>query len=131
MRARMPKSFLTFEQGDLVVATIIFAEQTAAKKRPALVISSFAHNAISDDVVLLKITSKENKSKGLVSLSPESVIGGRLKLESFIAVDNPVTVYKGIIESKIGRVSDSKLSEVKSRFAEIFGISSMPVGGKN
>ena len=93
----MPKNYLNFEQGDIVVATIVFAEQTGAKKRPALVISNAGHNSSSDDVVLLKITSKAYKSKNLVGLLPQDLSEGLLRVESFVAVDIPVSVYNGII----------------------------------
>ncbi len=49
---------LSFEQGEIVVAPIPFSSQFSAKIRPALVISKKAYNNKSEDIIVLKVTSK-------------------------------------------------------------------------
>ncbi len=111
-----------FEQGDLVVADLIFSEQTGVKRRPALVISNSKFNRESDDLILLKITSQGSKTKYDVLLTSKDLEKGRLKTESQIMVDNPVTAYKKIIETKIGKISNQKLKEVKQKIRELYGL---------
>jgi mRNA interferase MazF len=111
-----------FEQGDLVVAHIMFSEQVGVKRRPALVISNSKFNKESDDLILLKITSKGSKTRYDVRLTPKDLEKGKLKTESQIMTDNPVTAYKKLIESKIGKISNQKLKEVKQKIRGLYGL---------
>jgi len=113
---------LNFEQGELVVAFLLFSEQIGAKKRPALVISNTSYNKKSEDIILLKITSQAKKTDYDIPLNQEDLAEGKLKVESQVMVDNPVTTYKGLIESKIGRISNQKLLEVKKKIKELYNL---------
>lgn len=116
----MQKNSLNFEQGDIVVALLLFSEQIGVKRRPALVISNSKFNKKSDDLILLKITSKGHKTDYDVPLNPKDIEEGKLKTESQIMVDNPVTTYKQLIDSKIGKISNQKLNEVKQKIKELY-----------
>ena len=111
-----------FEQGDIVVATLMFSEQVGAKTRPALVISNSNFNQGSDDIILLKISSKAQITKFDVPIRQADFIEGELKLDSKIIVDNPVTTYKNMISAKAGKISQQKLQEVKQKIKELFEI---------
>ncbi|MBN2127070.1 MAG: type II toxin-antitoxin system PemK/MazF family toxin [Candidatus Diapherotrites archaeon] len=113
---------LIFEQGDIVIANVLFSEQIGMKTRPALVISNSEFNKKSDDLILLKITSKGKKTQFDVNLTSEDVTEGFLKQESNIMVDNPVTVYKRLIETKTGKITKQKLKEVKQKIKELYQI---------
>lgn len=52
---------LSFEQGDIVIAQLLFSEQIGLKIRPALVISNTKYNKENDGIILLKITSAGKK----------------------------------------------------------------------
>ena len=54
---------LSFEQGDIVIAQLLFSEQIGLKIRPALVISNTKYNKENDGIILLKITSDGKKNK--------------------------------------------------------------------
>ena len=114
-RVKMLMNSLNFNPGDIVVATILFSEQVGAKKRLALVLSNIEYNKKSDDIILLKITSKGKKNKYYAELTQKDLEEGKIKLESQIMVDNPVTTYKQLIESKVGRITKQKLKEVKQK----------------
>lgn len=113
-------SSLSFKQGDIVVANVLFSEQTGAKKRLALVISNSDYNQHSDDIIVLKITSKGNNSKFDVSLIQKDLALGTIKLDSQIMVDNPVTTYIKQIDSNVGKISAQKLQEVKQKIKELY-----------
>ena len=85
---------MTIEQGELVVADILFAEQDSKKRRLALVISGNKYNKTSKDIVVLKVTSKINNSQYSVNLTNDSTIKKALKKESIIRADFPVTIAK-------------------------------------
>lgn len=52
----------TFERGDIVLVPFPFSDQTAIKKRPAVIVSSNVYNRISADLVIMAITSKVEKA---------------------------------------------------------------------
>ena len=57
----MHMNSLSFEQGDIVIAQLLFSEQIGLKIRPALVISNTKYNKENDGIILLKITSAGKK----------------------------------------------------------------------
>jgi mRNA interferase MazF len=112
----------SFEQGDIVIAQLLFSEQIGLKIRPALVISNTHYNEKNDDIVLLKITSAEKKTKYDLALTEKDMQTGKLKAESTIMVDNPVTTYKGMIQTKAGKITKEKLNQVKEKIVELYEI---------
>ena len=72
---------LNFEQGDIVIAELLYSEQIGLKLRPALVISNTKYNKTSDDIILLKITSSEKNTKYDLPLKAEEMETGKLKNE--------------------------------------------------
>jgi mRNA interferase MazF len=116
----MQKNYSNFKQGDIVVAELPFAEQTGWKRRPALVISNSEYNKDSEDLILLKITSKELETKFDVVFNNQDLIEGELSVESKIMVDNPVTTYLNLIDKKIAKLSEKKLLIVKQKMIELY-----------
>lgn len=47
-----------FEFGDVVLVPFPFTDQSQAKKRPAVVVSSAAYNAARPDVIVMAVTSQ-------------------------------------------------------------------------
>ena len=113
-------NFLNFEQGDIVIAELLYSEQIGLKLRPALVISNTNYNKKSDDIILLKITSKDKKTKYDINLIAEDMETGKLKSRSQIMIDNPVTTYKGVIQTKVGKINQAKLKDVKQKMREFY-----------
>ena len=54
-----------YKRGDVVLVPFPFSNQTDAKKRPAVIISSDAYNNISSDIVIMAITSQTEKTIGI------------------------------------------------------------------
>ena len=111
-----------FEQGEIVVAQILYSEQIGIKTRPALVISNTKYNKDSEDIILLKITSKSKQTKYDIELINSDLTTGELTKESMIMTDNPVTTYREMITAKIGKISKNKLNQVKEKLAELYEI---------
>lgn len=113
---------LSFEQGEIVVAPIPFSSQVSAKTRPALVISKKAYNNKSEDVIVLKITSKGKSYPFDVELLEKDLDSGKLKHESVIQVDFPVVIEKRSVSQSIGKVSSQKLKEAKQKIKELYAL---------
>jgi mRNA interferase MazF len=116
----MQTTSLSFEQGDIVVADILFSEQIGVKKRPVLVISNQKFNQSSDDLIVLKITSADKRTHFDVPLSNADLVHGTMKVDSSIMVDFPVTVQKNLITQTIGRISKEKVAEVKKKIKKLY-----------
>lgn len=116
----MPKTYSNFEQGDIIIADLPYSDQTGAKRRPALVMSNSEYNRGSKDIVVLKITSKRRESQYCIKMANEDLTGGKLKVESYILADKPVTISKEMVEAKVCRALPKKLAEVKEKTEEFY-----------
>jgi mRNA interferase MazF len=53
---------MTFEFGDIILVPFPFTNQTASKRRPAIVVSSHAYNSARPDIVVMAATSQVRPS---------------------------------------------------------------------
>ncbi|MFA4906851.1 MAG: type II toxin-antitoxin system PemK/MazF family toxin [archaeon] len=118
----MQRNSSSFEQGDIIVADLLYSEQVGVKRRPVLVISKGEYNKNSEDLIVLKITSAEKQTKFDVPLKQAELEAGSLRVESIIMVDFISTVQKSLVSEKIGRISEKKLEEVKKRMKELYAL---------
>jgi len=56
---------MTYDFGDIVLVPFPFTNQTAAKKRPAVIVTSRSYNIAKPDIVLMPITSQLRPSPTL------------------------------------------------------------------
>jgi mRNA interferase MazF len=49
---------MPFEFGEVILVPFPFTDQTASKKRPAVIVSNIAYSNVRPDVVLMAITSQ-------------------------------------------------------------------------
>ncbi len=110
------------EQGELVVADILFAEQVGAKRRLALVISNTKFNSKSSDIVVLKVTSHGSDTPFDIRLTNENAINKTLKTNSTIMVDFPVVIVKEKIIARPDKITEKKLNEVKHKIRELYNV---------
>jgi len=114
------ETLASYEQGDIVVADLLYAEQIGVKRRLAIVISNSEYNKESEDLILLKITSKDKGTSFDIELTNKDLEEGELFMDSYIMVDNPMTTYVKNISQKAGKISLSKLKEVKQKIKELY-----------
>lgn len=108
------------EQGELVVAEILFAEQTGTKRRFALVASNTQYNGKSSDIVVLKVTSHGSDTQFDIKLTNDDTINKTLKTDSTIMADFPVVIMKEKIIARADKISKKKLGEVKQKIRELY-----------
>ena len=117
---RMNSSII--EQGELVVADILFAEQVGAKRRLALVISSTEFNRKASDIVVLKVTSLGGNTFFDVPLSNADTLKKSLKTDSTIMADFPVVIVKDNILARPDKINQNKLKEVKQKIKKLYDL---------
>ena len=113
-------SSLIFEQGEIIIAPIPFSTQLTGKIRPALVISKKEYNNKSEDIIVLKVTSKGKDYPFDIELKEKDLSSGKLKYESVIQADFPVVIEKRSVSQSIGKISSQKLKEVKQKIKELY-----------
>ena len=108
---------MTFEAFDTVVVPFPFTDRTAAKRRPALVLSGAAFNGSAGHVVLAMITSAKNApwpldvpitDREAAGLTAESVV--RMKL---------FTLDARLVLRKAGQLASDDVSSVKATLTEL------------
>jgi mRNA interferase MazF len=107
-----------FVKGDLVIAPFPFSDLSAAKKRPALVVTALT----GDDVVLYQITSQASRDNYAISLVDDFTHGG-LHRSSNIRPNRIFTTDSKIILYCAGVISPAKLREVTAKIIEILNMS--------
>lgn len=107
-----------FEFGTIVLVPFPFTDLSAAKVRPALVVSKGASR--STDVILCFISSqKPVKGAPIIPLTADAMTG--LKVPSVVRLDKIATLDSRVILGALGRVPKKMLQIHKKRFLDIFG----------
>lgn len=102
--------------GDIIVVSFPFTDLSTTRKRPALVLS----NLEGDDIIICEITSRIKKDKYIVSLENEDLELGNLRTKSIIRPNRLLTIHKGKINYKFGKIKKEKLEETIEKVREIF-----------
>ncbi|WP_232473519.1 type II toxin-antitoxin system PemK/MazF family toxin [Thermococcus profundus] len=99
-----------------------FTDYMGSKLRPVLVVSSNELNSISDDLIVLKITSRPHFREFQVELTQSDLSLGKIKKKSFIDCSSVFTVEKSLIIKEIAGLRSEKLEEVKRTLKRTFDI---------
>ena len=104
-------------KGDVVVIRIPFTDLSSDKKRPALVIANLG----GEDLILCQITSKEPLSN-FVKLNQKDFLTSTLDMTSFVRINKIFTLDSKMIEYKIGKINQEKITEVETKLIKIITI---------
>ncbi len=109
-----------FEFGDVVLVPFPFTDQSAAKQRPAVVISSTAYHRARPDILIMAITSQVRSRPSL----GEAAIrdwrkAGLLKPSVFKPL--LATVDRGLIRRRLGRLAADDLQTLRALLPTILG----------
>lgn len=107
------------KQRDLLLVPFPFSDQSGRKIRPVIVISNESFNEISDDVLVIGVTSNISKDKYTISLTNNDLEEGKLTTLCCIKVENILKIDKDLIIKKIGRIKREKLNRIIDKIIEI------------
>jgi mRNA interferase MazF len=105
------------KQGAVVLVPFPFTDLSAAKVRPALVLSA---KPIKADVIVAFISSKNKKGEYDVAITPSETNG--LKASSVIICSKIATLEKSVMLGELGVVDKKGMKEVKVKLAAIFNL---------
>jgi len=112
---------IVYKKGDVVLVPFPFSNQTAAKKRPAVIISSDAYNNISSDIVIMAITSQTEKTIGIGEcLIRDWQNAGLLKPSAVKPAIS--TIERTLILKKIGKFSPQDLTSTDEVLKEFLAL---------
>lgn len=123
----MPSDTAALAFGDVVLVPFPFTDQTATKQRPAVVVSSAAHNAARPDVVLMAITSQLRASAafGEVWLTDWQA-AGLLKPSAVKPVI--ATLEAPLVIRQLGTLTDADARGLRAALDDIIGNGNAPPG---
>jgi mRNA interferase MazF len=110
-----------YNRGDVVLVPFPFSDQTVAKKRPAIIVSSDTYNSISQDVVIMAITGQIRGHIGVGEFLIEDWQGACLLKPS--AVKSAIsTIEQRLVLKLLGRLSTRDLSALEKALKELFDL---------
>ena len=106
----------SFAVGDVVLIAFPYADFSAFKIRPALIVGK----AEFGNFITCQITSKATTSKKAILLTDNEFSDGGLKVDSFIRPDKLFTIEQSVIQAKAGVLQTNKIGQIKTLIREIF-----------
>lgn len=103
--------------GAIVLTDFPFTDLSAAKRRPALVLST--ENERRSDVIVAYITSVPRADPEAMPISPIPATG--LKAPSWVRFDKIATIDKAIIAGRLGNADPAWLEQARTVFFGVFG----------
>ena len=123
-RARLMPSTTTYRQGQVVVVSVPFSDQSGSKPRPALIVSREAFHRALPDVIICPISSQPRyyarPGPGDLPLRHWKAVG--LRYPSTIRLSNILAVEKRLIRRALGRLVAEDLDTTRARLREAFGL---------
>lgn len=109
-----------FEFGDVVLVPFPFTNQSAAKKRPAVVISSGAYHRERPDLIIMAITSQMRPMQSFAEVIVKDWQGAGLLRPSAV---KPVitTIECSLVLGTLGRLKEQDQQTLREMISAIVG----------
>ncbi|MED3653174.1 type II toxin-antitoxin system PemK/MazF family toxin [Heyndrickxia sporothermodurans] len=115
----MTRFGIMYKQGDIVLVPVPFSDLTNRKQRPVLVISNDNYNKITEDIVVVGITSQLKDLDYSIVINSKDLNEGELKVTSAIRADKVYTLSKDIVRKRFGQVNSEVLKGVRTKINEL------------
>ena len=109
------------KQGTIVLVNFSYSNLTQEKFRPAFVLSSSAYNQNSQDVILVRISTKSTR-KWSIPITKLDLSSGSLDYDSFVIVDSIFTVEKHLITAEVGALNRATIQTILAEFSQLIEI---------
>jgi mRNA interferase MazF len=109
-----------YEFGDIVLVPFPFTDQSAVKRRPAVVISSSAYHDARPDIIIMAVTSQQPPKLFIGEVQVEDWrVAGLLKP----SVLKPIvtTIESSLVLKKLGRLSPSDQTALRKVIMAMLG----------
>jgi mRNA interferase MazF len=115
----MPRT-IGYEFGDVVLVPFPFTDQTGAKQRPAVVISSALYHRERRDIVIMAVTSQVGRppTAGDIAVTARRQAG---LLKASLVKPIIATVEKQLVRRKLGRLTEEDRRALQGALRNILG----------
>ncbi len=111
---------MSYSFGDVVLVPFPFTNQSGAKKRPAVIVSSNAYNTKRRDLIILAITSQVRIPLGFgEALVADWQAAGLIKASVFKPVLS--TIEQALVIRQMGSLSAADIGAPQKTIAQIIG----------
>lgn len=112
---------ITYNRGDVILVPFPFSNQSATKKRPAVIISSDKYHNVSSDVLIMAITSRIEQNTGIGECFINNWQSAGLLKPSAIkpAIS---TIEQSLILKRLGSLSSDDLSATANTLKELLSL---------
>jgi mRNA interferase MazF len=109
---------MPFEFGDVVLVPFPFTDQTASKKRPAVIVSNRAYNTARLDIIVMAITSQRrpNPRQGDVGITHWQAAG---LLRPSVVKPVFATLEQRLVLRQLGTLAAEDQAALRKAIAEI------------
>lgn len=110
----------TYDRGDVVLVSFVFSEESGAKLRPAVVVSSRAYNGTRQDAIVAAITSNIRRRL----FGDHMITGWKEAGLLFPSMVTGIvrTVKRTMIDRKIGSLATADLDAVDQELRRSLGL---------
>jgi mRNA interferase MazF len=111
---------MSYRFGDVVLVAFPFTDQSAAKQRPAVVVSSAAYHRARPDVIIMAITSQLRPAASLGEVVVQDWQAAGLIKPSVV---KPViaTIEHRLVRKSLGNLSSSDQQRLREAIEQIVG----------
>lgn len=111
---------MTYDFGDVLVVEFPFTDGSARKRRPAVVVSSRAYNAVRPDIVMVAITSQIRDSQDGFDIALRDWSEAGLQKPSAL---KPVifTLENGHVRRRLGSLGSGDVASLRPFLQTILG----------
>jgi mRNA interferase MazF len=110
----------SYSFGDIVLVSFPFTDQSAAKQRPAVVVSSEAYHQTRRDLIIMAVTSQLRPTQGVGDVQLKDWQAAGLLKSSAI---KPViaTIELTLVIKRLGRLKEDDQQNLRTAIAKIVG----------
>jgi mRNA interferase MazF len=112
---------IEYSQGDVVLVSFIFADETGVKRRPAVIISSDDYHAGRDEAIIAAITSRTDRV--LVGDHLIADWQGAGLLFPSVATSIIRTIKRDMITKRLGSLPTQDMGTIDSKLKLVLGLS--------
>ena len=100
-------------QRDIVLLSFPFSDLKQSKVRPVIVLSNDKHNDISEDIIVIPLTSNITKMVHDILITNNHLERGNLITDSRAKVDMIFSVHKKLVKMNIGKINKQTHFKIK------------------
>lgn len=108
------------EQREIVLIDYYFSDLKETKLRPAMVVSNNFLNSLSQDCLMIPLTTVLKNVFFSIEISQQDMVSGKLKKTSRARADKIFAMKKELIITKLGKVNESTFNLIKKEIVSMF-----------